>query len=131
MAELDHVESNKAKEVEVVDVVPILVDEVEDLATQNMIQNKSVNLSFLVTAVERMVIKLIFYILIIDIRFGIEEVLVMLPPVFERLEFALGQQLVFDAATLRDIGVPPHVSERQRLLDAWKLAAALDATRHL
>ena len=36
-----------------------------------------------------------------------------------------------DAATLRDIGVPPHVSERQRLLDAWKLAAALDATRHL
>jgi len=36
-----------------------------------------------------------------------------------------------DAATLRDIGVPPHVGERQRLLDAWKLAAALDATRHL
>ena len=36
-----------------------------------------------------------------------------------------------DAATLRDIGVPPHVSERQRLREAWKLAAALDATRHL
>ena len=36
-----------------------------------------------------------------------------------------------DAATLQDIGVPPHVSERQRVMDAWKLAAALDATRHL
>ncbi len=36
-----------------------------------------------------------------------------------------------DDRTLRDIGVPTHVSERQRLLDAWKLAAALDATRHL
>ncbi len=36
-----------------------------------------------------------------------------------------------DAATLQDIGVPPHVGDRQRLLDAWKLAAALDATRHL
>ena len=36
-----------------------------------------------------------------------------------------------DAATLQDIGVPPHVSERQRLREAWKLAAALDATRHL
>ena len=36
-----------------------------------------------------------------------------------------------DAATLQDIGVPPHLSERQRLREAWKLAAALDATRHL
>ena len=44
------------------------------------------------------------------------------------LDSGLGR---LDAATLQDIGVPPHVSERQRLLDAWKLAAALDATRHL
>jgi hypothetical protein len=35
-----------------------------------------------------------------------------------------------DAATLQDIGVPPHVSERRRVMEAWKLAAALDATRH-
>ena len=36
-----------------------------------------------------------------------------------------------DAATLKDIGAPPHLSERAQLRDAWKLAAALDATRHL
>ncbi len=36
-----------------------------------------------------------------------------------------------DAAMLKDIGVPPHLGERTQLLEAWKLAAALDATRHL
>jgi hypothetical protein len=36
-----------------------------------------------------------------------------------------------DAATLKDIGAPPHLSERAQLMEAWKLAAALDATRHL
>ena len=36
-----------------------------------------------------------------------------------------------DAATLEDIGAPPHLGERARLREAWKLAAALDATRHL
>ena len=36
-----------------------------------------------------------------------------------------------DVATLKDIGAPPHLSERTQLLEAWKLAAALDATRHL
>jgi hypothetical protein len=36
-----------------------------------------------------------------------------------------------DAATLKDIGAPPHLGEHARLLEAWKLAAALDATRHL
>ena len=36
-----------------------------------------------------------------------------------------------DAATLRDIGAPPQLSEREQLREAWKLAAALDATRHL
>jgi hypothetical protein len=36
-----------------------------------------------------------------------------------------------DAATLKDIGAPPHLGERARLMEAWKLAAALDATRHL
>jgi hypothetical protein len=35
-----------------------------------------------------------------------------------------------DAATLADIGAPPHLSERAQLREAWKLAAALDATRH-
>ncbi len=35
-----------------------------------------------------------------------------------------------DAATLADIGAPPQLSERARLREAWKLAAALDATRH-
>jgi hypothetical protein len=36
-----------------------------------------------------------------------------------------------DAATLKDIGASPHVSERARLAEAWKLASALDATRFL
>ena len=36
-----------------------------------------------------------------------------------------------DAATLRDIGAPPDLAERERLRDAWRLAAALDAVRHL
>ena len=36
-----------------------------------------------------------------------------------------------DAATLKDIGAPPHLGEHARLVEAWKLAAALDATRHL
>ena len=36
-----------------------------------------------------------------------------------------------DAATLKDIGAPPHLAERAQLTEAWKLAAALDATRHL
>ena len=33
--------------------------------------------------------------------------------------------------TLRDIGAPPGVVERLSAREAWKLAAALDATRHL
>jgi len=36
-----------------------------------------------------------------------------------------------DAATLKDIGAPPGVAESASLREAWKLAAALDATRHL
>ena len=36
-----------------------------------------------------------------------------------------------DAVTLRDIGAPPHLDEHARLREAWTLAAALDATRHL
>ena len=36
-----------------------------------------------------------------------------------------------DAATLKDIGAPPGLTEREQLRDAWRLAAALDATRHL
>ena len=36
-----------------------------------------------------------------------------------------------DAATLQDIGAPSFVGERARLREAWKLASALDATRHL
>ncbi len=36
-----------------------------------------------------------------------------------------------DAATLKDIGAPPHLGERASLVEAWKLAAALDATRLL
>ena len=36
-----------------------------------------------------------------------------------------------DAATLKDIGAPPGVAESEALREAWKLAAALDATRHL
>lgn len=36
-----------------------------------------------------------------------------------------------DAATLKDIGAPPGVAESAELREAWKLAAALDATRHL
>jgi len=36
-----------------------------------------------------------------------------------------------DAATLRDIGAPPGVVEGLSVREAWKLAAALDATRHL
>ena len=36
-----------------------------------------------------------------------------------------------DAATLKDIGAPPGVAEAESLREAWKLAAALDATRHL
>jgi hypothetical protein len=36
-----------------------------------------------------------------------------------------------DAATLKDIGAPPGVAEHEALREAWKLAAALDATRHL
>ena len=36
-----------------------------------------------------------------------------------------------DAATLKDIGAPPGVAEAGSMREAWKLAAALDATRHL
>ncbi|HYP31479.1 MAG TPA: hypothetical protein VES00_06420 [Burkholderiaceae bacterium] len=36
-----------------------------------------------------------------------------------------------DAATLEDIGAPPAIVEGVSLRDAWKLAASLDATRHL
>ena len=36
-----------------------------------------------------------------------------------------------DAATRRDIGLPPHLDEHTRLREAWRLASALDATRHL
>jgi len=36
-----------------------------------------------------------------------------------------------DARTLKDIGAPPAVVESVSLREAWKLAAALDATRHL
>ena len=43
------------------------------------------------------------------------------------LDTGLGR---LDAATLKDIGAPPHLSEREQLREAWKLAAALDATRH-
>jgi len=35
-----------------------------------------------------------------------------------------------DAGTLKDIGAPSPLSEREQLRQAWKLAAALDATRH-
>ena len=35
------------------------------------------------------------------------------------------------AATLKDIGAPPGVAESAELREAWKLAASLDATRHL
>lgn len=44
------------------------------------------------------------------------------------LDLGLGR---LDAATARDIGAPAHLSERARLKEAWKLAVALDATRHL
>jgi len=44
------------------------------------------------------------------------------------LDSGLGR---LDAATLKDIGAPAHLSERAQLAEAWKLAAALDATRHL
>jgi hypothetical protein len=43
------------------------------------------------------------------------------------LDSGLGR---LDAATLKDIGAPPQLSEREQLREAWKLAAALDATRH-
>ena len=36
-----------------------------------------------------------------------------------------------DASTLKDIGAPSVVGERARLLEAWKLAATLNATRYL
>jgi hypothetical protein len=36
-----------------------------------------------------------------------------------------------DAATLKDIGAPPALVECASVQDAWKLAASLDATRHL
>jgi hypothetical protein len=36
-----------------------------------------------------------------------------------------------DAATLKDIGAPTAVAEAANLREAWKLAASLDATRHL
>ena len=36
-----------------------------------------------------------------------------------------------DRATLVDIGAPPGVVDAMSLREAWKLAAALDATRHL
>lgn len=36
-----------------------------------------------------------------------------------------------DARTLQDIGAPAGLAERDSLREAWKLAAALDATRHL
>ena len=36
-----------------------------------------------------------------------------------------------DVGTLKDLGAPAHLSERAQLREAWKLAAALDATRHL
>jgi hypothetical protein len=35
------------------------------------------------------------------------------------------------AATLQDIGAPPRLIARAEQRAAWKLAAALDATRHL
>ena len=36
-----------------------------------------------------------------------------------------------DSRTLEDIGAPPGIAESATLREAWKLAAALDATRHL
>jgi len=36
-----------------------------------------------------------------------------------------------DPATLKDIGAPAAVAEAESLREAWKLAAALDAIRHL
>lgn len=36
-----------------------------------------------------------------------------------------------DAATLKDIGAPEGLGEREQLREAWKFAAALDATRFL
>jgi hypothetical protein len=36
-----------------------------------------------------------------------------------------------DAATLKDVGAPPGFPEGMTQREAWKLAAALDATRHL
>jgi len=36
-----------------------------------------------------------------------------------------------DAATLKDVGAPSALVESVSLHDAWKLAASLDATRHL
>jgi hypothetical protein len=36
-----------------------------------------------------------------------------------------------DAATLEDIGAPPAVAEAASLREAWKLAASIDAVRHL
>ena len=36
-----------------------------------------------------------------------------------------------DARMLEDIGAPPGVAASGSLREAWKLAAALDATRHL
>lgn len=44
------------------------------------------------------------------------------------LDSGLGR---LDAQTLKDIGAPAHLSQREQLRQAWKLAAALDATRHL
>ncbi len=34
-------------------------------------------------------------------------------------------------ATLEDIGAPPELVERAAQREAWKIASALDATRHL
>jgi hypothetical protein len=36
-----------------------------------------------------------------------------------------------DAATLKDIGAPSELVEGMTLSEAWKLAASIDATRHL
>jgi len=44
------------------------------------------------------------------------------------LDAGLGR---LDAATLKDVGAPPLLADRQALAEAWKVAAALDAVRHL
>jgi hypothetical protein len=44
------------------------------------------------------------------------------------LESGLGR---LDRDTLEDIGAPPQLLDRAEQRESWKLAAALDATRHL